>query len=218
MTDFPGGSDGKESDCNMGDLGSIPWLGRSPGGGHVNPLQYCLENPHGQRSLVGHSPWGHKESDMTKHTDQWQPLHHPSCHWQGSYTFETSLGTLASQPLCWFVSFSSNTMYHGILHEIRISYFMVHCIKLSFLRIHLLLRCSVVSNSLRPHALEPARLLCPWDSSTKNPGVGHHFLLQGILETLGLNSNLLCCLHWQVDSLPLAPPEKPLRVHTCGQK
>ena len=114
--------------------------------------------------------------------------------------------------------FSSNTMYHGILHEIRISYFMVHCIKLSFLRIHLLLRCSVVSNSLRPHALEPARLLCPWDSSTKNPGVGHHFLLQGILETLGLNSNLLCCLHWQVDSLPLAPPEKPLRVHTCGQK
>ena len=118
--------------------------------------------------------------------------------------------------ICFF--FSSNTMYHGILHEIRISYFMVHCIKLSFLRIHLLLRCSVVSNSLRPHALEPARLLCPWDSSTKNPGVGHHFLLQGILETLGLNSNLLCCLHWQVDSLPLAPPEKPLRVHTCGQK
>ena len=64
---FPGSSDGKESTCNVGDLGSIPGLGRSPGGGHGNPLQYsCLENPHGQRSLAGYSPWGHKESDMTE--------------------------------------------------------------------------------------------------------------------------------------------------------
>ena len=62
---FPGGSDDKES-CNVGDLGLIPGLGRSPEGGHGNPLQYsCLENPHGQRSLVGYSPWGHEESDMT---------------------------------------------------------------------------------------------------------------------------------------------------------
>ena len=37
--DFPGGSDGKESVCNVGDLRSIPGLGRSPGGGHGNPLQ-----------------------------------------------------------------------------------------------------------------------------------------------------------------------------------
>ena len=62
-----GGSDGKESACNAGDLGSIPGLGRSPGGKHGNPLQNsCLENPHGQRSLVGYSPWGHKESDTTE--------------------------------------------------------------------------------------------------------------------------------------------------------
>ena len=41
----PGGSDGKESACNAGDLGSIPGWGRSPGGEHGNPLQYsCLEN------------------------------------------------------------------------------------------------------------------------------------------------------------------------------
>ena len=64
---FPGGSDGKESTCNVEDLGSIPGLGRSPGGGHGNPLQYsCLESPHGQRSLAGYSPWSHKESDMTE--------------------------------------------------------------------------------------------------------------------------------------------------------
>ena len=57
----------KESTCNAGDQGSISGLGRSPGGGHGNPLQYsCLENPHAQKSLVGYSPWGHKESDMTE--------------------------------------------------------------------------------------------------------------------------------------------------------
>ena len=64
---FPGGSAGKESACNVGDLGSIPGLRRSPGGGHGNPLQYsCLENAHGQRSLVSCSPWGRKESDTTE--------------------------------------------------------------------------------------------------------------------------------------------------------
>ena len=50
---LPGGSDVKESTYNAGDLGSIPELGRFPGGGHGNPLKYsCLENLHGQRSLA----------------------------------------------------------------------------------------------------------------------------------------------------------------------
>ena len=49
------------------DAGLIPGLGRSPGGGRGNPLQYSfLEDPLGQRSLVGFSPWGRKESDMTE--------------------------------------------------------------------------------------------------------------------------------------------------------
>ena len=61
---FPGGSDGKESTCNVGDLGSILGLGRSPGEGHGNPLQYsCLEKPHAQRSLASYSPWICKELD-----------------------------------------------------------------------------------------------------------------------------------------------------------
>ena len=60
---FPGGSDGKESVCDAGDLGSIPGLGISPGEGHDNPFQYsCLENHHGKRRLEGYSPWGLKES------------------------------------------------------------------------------------------------------------------------------------------------------------
>ena len=57
---------------NVGDLrdtGLIPVSGRSPTGGPGNPLQYpCLENIHGQRSLVGYHSWGCKESDMTEAT------------------------------------------------------------------------------------------------------------------------------------------------------
>ena len=60
----------KNSPANAGDTrdaGLIPGLGRSPGGGHGNPLQYsCLGKSHGQKSLVGYSPWGHKESDTTE--------------------------------------------------------------------------------------------------------------------------------------------------------
>ena len=45
----------------------IPESGRSPGEGLGNPFQYsCLESPHGQRSLAGYSPWGHKESNTTE--------------------------------------------------------------------------------------------------------------------------------------------------------
>ena len=71
---FPHGSDGKESTCNAGDLGSIPELGRSPGGRHGNPLQYsCLKNPHGQRSLMGYNLWGHKDPDMTEQLSTYIP-------------------------------------------------------------------------------------------------------------------------------------------------
>ena len=64
---FPGGSDGKVSACNTGDTGLIPGLGRSPGEGNGNSLQYSyLEKSHGWRSLLGYSPWGRKESDMTE--------------------------------------------------------------------------------------------------------------------------------------------------------
>ena len=47
--------------------GFNPWLGRFPGGGHGNTLQYsCLENPHGLRCLAGYSSWGLKELEATK--------------------------------------------------------------------------------------------------------------------------------------------------------
>ena len=52
--------------------------------------------------------------------------------------------------------------------------------------------CSVMSNSVQPHGLQPTSLLCPWDFSGKNTRVGFHFLLQGIFLTQGSNLCLLC--------------------------
>ena len=64
---FPGGSDSKESICNVGDLGSIPGLRRSPEEGNGNLLQYSgLENPMGRGLCQACSPWGRKEMDTVE--------------------------------------------------------------------------------------------------------------------------------------------------------
>ena len=70
-------------------------------------------------------------------------------------------------------------------------------------------------DSLQPCGPEPARLLCLWDFPDKIPGVGCHFLFQGIFVTQGSNMGLLC---WQVNSLPSKPPGKPLTARRCNQK
>ena len=93
---FPGGSEVKNLPADVGDsrdAGLIPGLGRSPGGGNGNPLLYsCLEkkkNNPWTEGLVGYSPWGHKELDMTDqlntcvytHTHTHTHAHtHPSIH------------------------------------------------------------------------------------------------------------------------------------------
>ena len=64
---FPGGSDSKESACNVGDPGSIHGLGRSPGEGKSNPTPVSWPGEfHGHRRPVGYSPWGPKGSDTTE--------------------------------------------------------------------------------------------------------------------------------------------------------
>ena len=64
---FPGGSDGKESACNAGDLGSISGLGNPLEEGRPPIPVFLLGEFHGQRSLAGYSPWGHKENEVTEH-------------------------------------------------------------------------------------------------------------------------------------------------------
>ena len=78
-----------------------------------------------------------------------------------------------------------------------------------------MLSCSVMPNSLQPRGLYPTRLLCPWDFSGKNAGVGCHFLLQGIFPNQGSNLHLL---HWQVDSLLLSRLRSPSKVEGQSQR
>ena len=63
---------------------------------------------------------------------------------------------------------------------------------------------SVVSDSLKPHGLEPAKLLCPWDFPDRNTGLGCHFVLQGIFPTRESNLIFLWLLHSQADSFQLS--------------
>ena len=85
---FPCDSVGKESACNVGGLGSIPGLGRSPGGGHGNPFQRsCLENPHGQRSLADCMQSMGSQRDrhvwVTKHSTAHSTVaHQPRYYWK----------------------------------------------------------------------------------------------------------------------------------------
>ena len=100
------------------------------------------------------------------------------------------------------------------VHQYYFSRFLIHalcvCMRVcSF--------ASVTLDSLQPHGLWPARLLCPWDSPSKNTRVHCHALLQGIFLTQELNPDLLCLLHWQVGSLPLEPPGSPIYAFSSVQ-
>ena len=91
---FPHSSVSKESAYNAGDLGSIPRSGRSPGEGNGTPLQYsCLENPHGQRSLAGYSPWGRKSQTQLNDSIS-QPTE------GGMSTLSPPRGPLVLHPYC----------------------------------------------------------------------------------------------------------------------
>ena len=100
-----------QSACNEGDLGSILGLGRSLGGGHGNPLQYSsLENPHEQRSLVGYSPWGHKELDITE--------------WLSTLSFYMWLDLICPgfvEDFCWF-SKPHLIFFILVIHKERLSF------------------------------------------------------------------------------------------------
>ena len=86
------GSDGSDGNAVRETWVQSLGLGRSPGGRHGNPVQYsCLENPHGQRSLVGCSPWDHK----------------------GSYTTEQ----LSTQPSLWFNSHTINDYWKNRIFD-----------------------------------------------------------------------------------------------------
>jgi len=91
LVDFPGGSEVKASACNVGDLGLIPGLGRAPGEGNGNPLQYsCLENP------MDGGAWWATVHGVAKSRTQLNDFTHSLTH----ATF-LSLLLIFLNPVCW---------------------------------------------------------------------------------------------------------------------
>ena len=93
-----------------------------------------------------------------------------------------------------FVKLSSCSLYQGIFTSLAPSQGVAVMCSLHWGPPSVGVSSSVVSDSLWPHGLRPASLLCPWDSPGKNTGMNSHFLLQGIFQTQGSNPGLL---HWR---------------------
>ena len=82
--------------------------------------------------------------------------------------------------------------------------------QLRFLPFHFRCVCSVTSDSLLPHRLQPVRLFCLWDFPVKNTGVGCHFFLQRFFMTQQSHLHPLRLLHWQAEPLPLGHLGSPI--------
>ena len=130
---------------------------------------------HGQRSLVGYSPWGRKSQT-----------------WLSDYTATTTKETfdkskcVHSSWLC--IRGMKGRVVINYLNQLKLPWEWV----LSYVRL------------FRIHGLKLTRFLYPWDFPGKNTGVGYDFFLQQIFLTKGSNPCLLHLLHWQVDSLPVS--------------
>ena len=226
MFHYSGGSAGKESACNVGDLGLIPRLGRSPGEGKDCPLQYSgLENSMGSQRvrhdwatftftfiiLVGWqeiSLWSMwiAPSDLYLLLQEGEivdlQMHlHPIDHSKGEkrkdyYCPTTSYSSFSKVHYTWSDSWNKH------LSSLNSDWTFY---PQSFLCQRVSKSCSVVPNSLPPMD-RPARFLCPRNSPGQNTGVVGAFPSPGDLPHAGIEPNSPTL---QADSLPSEPPGKP---------
>ena len=159
---------------DMTEVGLIPGLGRYPGEGHGNPLQYSwLENP------VDRGAW-------------WAIVHRV----MKSQTQLKWLSTKCSYAnFLLFVCLKYSILNFSFMQQLSVTLFPSATI---WFRIHC---CCVSVDKLCLTICEPIDCCLPWDFLDKNTGVNCHFHLQGLFSTQVLNQYLL---HWQEDSLPLS--------------
>ena len=201
MVGFPGGSGVKNMPAKVGDSDSIPGSGRATEERNGNPLPVFLSGKsHGQRSLAGYSPWGHKVRTLLSY---WASTLKHLC----GRCLHRSLRYISKQN--WYKSLPPQ--------KVQSSMYVCVCVRACMLT---RIDASVVSDSLRPPGLCPASHLCPWDSPGKNNEVGSHSLLPGIFLTHGSNPGPLHCrqiLHWlsSEESLPfnILSPKHSLTLH-----
>ena len=184
---FCGGSDGKESTCNAGDLGLILGLGRSPGGGHGNPLQYsCLENPtdRGAWRATVHGIVIVRQDCATNTFTSLQPFNNVVLV---STVQQSESATHIHISTHFWISFqfrSPQSIQQSALsvQQVLISYFYTYAKSLQ--------SCLTLCD---PMDCSPPGSSVHGDSPNKNTGVGCHIRLQGILPTQGMNPGLLHC-------------------------
>ena len=99
-------------------------------------------------------------------------------------------------------------MNNTLAYDSTFLFLFLCCAQLGYPRCLVSVSHPIVSNYLHPHGLQPARLLCPWNSPGKNAGVDSHSLLQGIFPTQGSNlgfphcRQILYCLSYQGEPNP----------------
>ena len=218
---FPSSSDGKASACNVGDPGSNPGSGKSAREGNGNPLKYsCLDNfmDRGAQRAIVHGVLKSETGLSGLHNSMLICFskYNPSFRVQFSLKFLVKYNALDFPIVCQDLSVLVNCKtqswhhFHKVLYRKITSVHVV--VFLGVLCSFCLGACSVpsvISDFLRPHRLQPTRLLCPWNFPGKNAGVGCHFLLQGISPAQGWNPVSPVSLAVHVDSLPLTHQGSP---------
>ena len=175
---FPVGASGKESACQFRRHGFDPWVGKIAWSRNRQPTPVLLRGEfHGQRSLVGYSPW------FARVGHNWVTEHILTYNWSPKRERENGK--------------EKNVWGHN--HQ----YFPSSISSINFC----CCCCCCVAKScpalLQLHGLQLARLFCRWNFPGKDTAVDCRFLLQGIFSIQELNPRLL---HWQADSLPSKPP------------
>ena len=157
---------------DMTEVGLIPGLGRYPGEGHGNPLQYSwLENP------VDRGAW-------------WAMVHRVM---KGQTQLKWLSTKCSYANFLLFVCLKHSILNFSFMQQLSVPLFPSATI---WFRIHC---CCVLVDKLCLTICEPMDCCLPWDFLDKNTGVNCHFHLQGLFSTQVLNQHLL---HWQEDSLP----------------
>ena len=198
----------KNRPANTGDTrdtGSTPGLGRAPGEGNGNPLQYsCLENPMDKGAWWATAHGVAKSQDITVRART-----HTHTEIKSALRLVTRQIWLPSQSFVWDTQeFTHDTRNMKSSEKESTSK------HLREQKIHICC-CFLVKSCLTlcdPMNCNPPVSSVHGDSPGKNIGVGHHALLQGLFLTQGLNPHLLHLLHWQAGSLPLVPlgKQRPL--------
>ena len=173
---------------------------QSPGGGHGNALQYsCLEQPHGQKSLAGYIPWGHKESDMIERISTASTI---ALYLEDNLIWKDICTPTFTAALCTIAKAWKQPKYPSTDEWRKMSY--VHVYR------YCCLFASIISNSVWHYGLQLGGLFCQWDSLGKSTREGCHAFLRGSSQPRN-QTHVSCIVGRFFTTEPLG---KPVYMHT----